>query len=1243
MAKRKMPRQNDEASMQEPGQREPRNMAAPLESEWLSATLSSIGDAVISTDVEGRVTFMNPVAERLTGWSSAEGIGQPLTTVFRLVDEATRQPCASPVERALRQRDVVGLETRALIIAKDGRTLAIDDSAAPIHTADGRMAGAVLVFRDIAQQRQAERRRAARIAATQALSQETNVDQAIAQVLAAVCSALGWDVGGFWRVQADEQVLRCEQFWESSKRDCEAFRDATMSIAFAPGDSLPGKVWQDMLPVWIPDIVGQPTFRRSAVAQQVGVHGGFACPVSSGAEFLGVIECFSQEIQQPDDDLLEMMATVGSQIGQYIARRETERQLKRHESDLADFFEHAAFGLHWVGPDGIILRANQAELDMLGYTQEEYVGHPIADFHVDREVIEDILARLSKGDTIHDHPARMRCKDGSIRDVRINSNVLFEDGKFTHSRCLTRDVTEEKKAQETRGLLAAIVAASDDAIVSKTLNGIILSWNAGAERVFGYTAAEMVGQPIYTIIPPDKYQEETAILERLRRGERIDHFETVRVAKDGRRLDISLTVSPLRDEEGRVIGASKTARDITDRKRAEATLRKHSTETQTLLETLPIGVFFARDPKCRRVTANRTGYELLRWPVDENISLTNENAKATFRVCRNGIEVAPDQMPLPRAARGETIHNDEIEIMFHDGTVLHLLISAAPLYDGGTVRGAVASALDVTDRKRMEQSLRFLSEVSKLLASLVDYKRALQQVAQLAVRDLADWCLVDVLQPDGSLQRVAVAHNDPATLRMAEEMHRLYPLDPAISRGITTVLHSGKPELIAEINDDILATAARDERHLRFLQGLNLRSCMFVPISAKGNILGTLTLVSAESGRRYGTEDVALVDELAHRAAVAIENAQLYESIRDGDRRKDEFLAMLAHELRNPLAPIRSGLDILALDGDENEETIVVMQDHIQHLVRLVDDLLDVSRIMRGRIELRKEPVELSALVQRSIEAVRSMIETHHQELVVDLPEQPIWLSADPVRLLQVVENLLNNASKYTDPGGRIEVKVECHADDVSISIRDTGMGIEPNLLPQVFELFTQSSRSLDRAQGGLGIGLTLVKRLVEFHQGTVTAHSEGAGQGSTFVVRLPLSQPVETIQKNQPTVAMPAGRRILVVDDNLGAAQMLSLLLTKLGNHQVESAYDGESALEKAALLRPEIVLLDIGLPGMNGYEVARAMRRMRELDGVILAALTGYGQEEDRQKSKEAGFDAHLVKPVELADLKALLAQRA
>jgi CheY-like chemotaxis protein/nitrogen-specific signal transduction histidine kinase len=388
------------------------------------------------------------------------------------------------------------------------------------------------------------------------------------------------------------------------------------------------------------------------------------------------------------------------------------------------------------------------------------------------------------------------------------------------------------------------------------------------------------------------------------------------------------------------------------------------------------------------------------------------------------------------------------------------------------------------------------------------------------------------------------------------------------------------------------------------------------------------------------------VDLCARQAVDFIENAQLYAELQEADRRKDEFLATLAHELRNPLAPISNSLQLLRLSGDVSpviERVHGIMEQQVDHMVRLVDDLLEISRITRGNINLRKEPLELAKVVASAIETSRPLIDAAGHQFAFTLSPDPMTLEADPVRLGQVLSNLLNNAAKYTDPGGQIWLTVREQNSEAVISVRDTGIGIPANMLPRVFDMFAQVDRTLIRAQGGLGIGLTLAKSFVEMHGGRIEAQSAGPGKGSEFTVYLPLSPIASsfTSQVKSPRasrVPLPR-RRILVVDDTRAAQFILAKLLEAIGQ-DVKTAPDAAAAIRIVKAECPEVVISDIAMPHMDGYELARRLRQEAGLDGLVLIALTGYGQDSDRQLAKDAGFDHHLVKPVSLEALEDLLA---
>jgi signal transduction histidine kinase/DNA-binding response OmpR family regulator len=552
----------------------------------------------------------------------------------------------------------------------------------------------------------------------------------------------------------------------------------------------------------------------------------------------------------------------------------------------------------------------------------------------------------------------------------------------------------------------------------------------------------------------------------------------------------------------------------------------------------------------------------------------------------------------------------------------------------------VALAQEQAARAAAEEANRrstFLAEASAALASSLDYHATVRHLARLVVPFLADWSAVTLVAADGPSPPTELAWVDARADGGVRTASAPDGLPAPLAELAERALQSGKREAPAEMADGPEPFAICNPQAA-------MAQAVVLPLRARDKVLGTLALALGE--RRFGPADLALADDLADRAAVFLDNARLHRDIQDANRRKNEFLSMLAHELRNPLAPIRNATEILRRQGP-HEATLdwarEVIDRNVHQLSRLVDDLLDVSRITRGKIRLQREPVEMAAVVAQAVEISQPLIHGRKHQLAVALPPEPVWVNGDSTRLAQVLANLLNNAAKYTDEGGRIWLTLERAGGEVVVRVRDTGVGIPPEMLGSVFDLFTQVDRSLDRSQGGLGIGLTLVRRLVEMHGGSVAAYSGGPNQGSEFVVRLPAlaapppPRPSENGSRREPVVKS-ARRRVLVVDDNVDAAEGMALLL-RLSGHEVRTAHDGPSALGAVDAFRPELVLLDIGLPRMDGYEVARRLRARPELAALRLVAITGYGQEEDRQRCKEAGFDQHLVKPVDPQVLQQLL----
>lgn len=600
---------------------------------------------------------------------------------------------------------------------------------------------------------------------------------------------------------------------------------------------------------------------------------------------------------------------------------------------------------------------------------------------------------------------------------------------------------------------------------------------------------------------------------------------------------------------------------------------------------------------------------------------------------------------LEHAAECGSAHNDRW-MRKKDGTLFFAMGATTRLLDGDRLVGFTKVMRDQTAVKRAADRMRFLGDASAALVELLDYDAVLERIANLAVGGFADFCVVDVLDANGTRRRISATRPESTATLAAKETDLRWPPAPSDEHGIGFVLRTGQPELVPEVTDAHLRSLAQSEEHLTALRARGVQSYVCVPLVSRGTVMGGLTFVTTVRGCSYGEDDLRAIRDLAARIGAAIDNARLYEALKNADRHKDEFLATLAHELRNPLAPLRTGLQLLEASDDQSPATRRVremMARQLTHMVRLIDDLLDISRVSRGRIELRRERVLVQSVVERALESSLPFIDAAGHELSAKLPEAPLYIDADPVRIAQVVSNIIHNAAKYTPGSGRLSLRVAADDGQVVISVSDNGVGIAREMLPRVFELFAQIGGSLERAQGGLGIGLSLAKRLVEMHGGSITAESAGLGQGSTFSVRLPLAAPAaassapapERVEPRAPSTTL----HILVVDDNVDGAETLAMLLDLLG-HTTDIAHDGPRALAAARGRRPDLIVLDIGLPGMSGYDVAREIRADARLRDVVLVALTGWGSVEDKQRSARAGFNFHLTKPVDADNLRQVLA---
>ena len=755
--------------------------------------------------------------------------------------------------------------------------------------------------------------------------------------------------------------------------------------------------------------------------------------------------------------------------------------------------------------------------------------------------------------------------------------------------------TQQHGEAHYRRLLAALPVAA----YTCDADGLITYFNHQAAQVWGREPE--IGSPLDRYCGSHKLlsvdgtairHEESWMAVALQTGRECHGREIVVERADGSRVSVLAHASPLHDDQDKIVGAVSVLVDISRRRLAEAALGESQQRFQALSTNSPAAIFI-KDLDGRYVVANPLACEVLGRP-EGAVGCTDHDLLPA--------EVADvlRQHDLQVIATGRTVESEEI--VSHGGDERWFLSVKFPLTGAdGQATGVGGVAIDVTDRRRTAQAL---AESEERFHTLADNMAQLAWMADAAGaifwlnKRWFDYTGLTLEESQGwGWQQ---AHHPEHVQRVVEKFR--------------DCVGSGSPW------EDTFQLRGQDGRYRWFLSRA-------IPIrDSRGQVQ-----------RWFGTN----TDVTAQREAE--------ESLREADRRKDDFLAVLAHELRNPLAPICNSLHILGL-ADDVDPAIAkirdIMERQTNHLVRLVDDLLEVSRITQGKIELRSETVELAAVIRSAIETSRPMIDAARHQLAIVLPAEPLTLQADPVRLAQVVANLLNNAAKYTPERGQVWLSASADASEAVIEVRDNGIGIPADVLPHVFEKFTQWNGAQGRPQGGLGIGLALARSLVEMHGGRIEAHSDGLGRGTRVTVRLPLAASAAPAKapraENRPVERAVPTRRFLVVDDARDSAYILGKLLESMGQ-VVSTANNGVTALEIARAERPDVVISDIAMAEMDGYQLAARLRAEPTLAHTVLVALTGYGQESDRQRTKEAGFEHHLVKPVGVETLEQLFAALA
>jgi len=861
--------------------------------------------------------------------------------------------------------------------------------------------------------------------------------------------------------------------------------------------------------------------------------------------------------------------------------------------------DQAVVGVVQADLDGRMVFVNQEWCRMTGYDEHELLGRNVLDLTDDgsRDSSDAALAALCADGAPLVLKKEYRRKDGSLLHARTSCNGLTDaSGRVVGLTAVVVDIGDAVAAQAAlrrserryRELFEAIeegfcvVEMLFDA-AGQPCDYRYLEANPAFERETGLR--DVVGRTMRELAPGHEHQWFEVYGEVARSGRPVRFVQHAQ-ALQGRWFDVyACRVGDPGEHHVAVI-----FRDVTERVETENALIESEARLHYLANAAP-AILWSADAQGSIRYASERWHEFSGRNDDAGLHGTAQYLHPDDRMRT----VAKWRLAVEAAEPYEA----QLRLRRHDGEWRWFLVRARPLLDaGGRVVAWYGSSTDIHDHKRVEEALR-LSEQRMALA--------------LDIAGIGTWSWVpgtgEVFADARSREIIGLPGD--AALHVDEVTACIHRDDwPRVERATAKALRPDGPGRFAE--------------EFRWVDGDG---------RIRWTVLRASTVFGEVEGERSALRMIGSVLDVTVRHAIE-------EALRDANQRKDEFLATLAHELRNPLAPLRNGLHLLRMGVDEEQQRRLqaVMERQVAQLARLVDDLLEVSRITRGKITLHRERVTLDDVVQRAVETSQPLIDAARHTLSVTLPEPPLVLHADPLRLAQVLANLLNNAAKYTEPGGRIDLEAHREDDSVVVRVCDNGLGIAPEQLPRVFDLFAQADRSLTRAQGGLGIGLTLVRSLVELHGGRVVARSDGIGRGSEFELCLPLhlAPRRQDDPDDAPLVDTGEARRLLVVDDNIEHADTLALYLAVAG-HEVRVAYNGLDAVALAGSFDPEAVLMDVGMPGLDGYDAARRMRAQPDGCHRVLVALTGWGQPEDRRRSRAAGFDAHLVKP---ADPPALLA---
>jgi PAS domain S-box-containing protein len=994
----------------------------------------------------------------------------------------------------------------------------------------------------------------------------------------------------------------------------------------------------------------------------------------------------------------------GVVVRDLTARRSAEERLRRAEERWHHLVDAVVdYAIFMLDSSGNVATWNVGASKVKGYGADEIIGRHFSVFYTaeDRESgrPEQILDAVRREGRYEDESWRVR-KDGS----RFWANVIItalrgEDGQLIGFAKVTRDLSARREAEEAlrrseERFRLLVENVADYAIYMLDPQGRVTTWNLGAQRMKGYASQEIIGHSFERFFPPEdiaagKPQRELADAREFGRAE----DEGWRVRKDGRRFWANAVITALHDARGTLTGFAKITRDLTDRRQSEQAERRLlveqtarevaekselelrqsqeqyralSRQLEIVLEGVAEGIT-VEDRSGRVVFANSAAAKI--WGYSSGSQLTQAPAaelRARFETLdAEGQAVRSEQLPAHQVFSGSEAPSALLHVRERDSQRdWWLSVRAGAVLDArGAPEFAISIWHDITAQHRHEVQAKYLAEATAALGSSLVHDEMLGTLARMLVPGMGDWCSIYLLEGE-SLRAVATAHADSERQRLALAFRSKYPPTPEHAGAVWAIIRSGVPAIFNDIGEEGLRNSTSDPDAIEMLRAIGMCAALIAPLKVGARVIGAMTLVYGEPGRRYDASDVVLIEKLGRRAGVAVDNARLYRTAQEAanraeeaSRAKDEFLAIVSHELRTPLGAILGWATLLKdrVKDPATAKPLEVIHRNAQAQVKIIDDILDVSRVITGKFRLEPKPMDLVAVAREALEVVRPSAEAKKIQLEFAPSSAYCLLVADPERLQQAIWNLLSNAVKFTDAGGRVRLSLAQEGAHTVLTVEDDGRGIEPALLTVIFDRFKQADSSTTRRLGGLGLGLSLVRHIIELHGGHVSAESAGPGTGARFAISLPTravlpaSPHAAGSRQSEDTSAALAssrvsGLRVLVVDDEADARQLIATVLAEAGA-QVQTARSAAEAYATFRRFHPDVLISDIGMPGEDGYSLIRRIRALPGPEGgrVPALALTAFAREEDRARSLAAGFTGHIRKPVELGKLAGAIAELA